>query len=192
MQFFWSNAPWEIVSRDYTALTLNKAFNTTEYNATNVIYANAMEGIGMCQAMEAYNKMNPDKAVSYVLMRATSNYSMKPVKKLANGTWISTKPDADHVNGYAQAITSYSNAMLQLFFNRSETTRKNQPCCIMISENPFFCICYSDQVSKKVWTARHCIWPVQLHNDSLLRRTYDTHRHTPVDLKSLHAISWIS
>lgn len=45
-QFFWSGVPWEFQARNFTAITLNKGFNTTKYQADNVVYSNAMEGIG--------------------------------------------------------------------------------------------------------------------------------------------------
>jgi hypothetical protein len=45
-QFFWSGVPWEYETRNFTAMTLNKGFNTNTYRPENVAYANAMEGIG--------------------------------------------------------------------------------------------------------------------------------------------------
>ena len=45
-QFFWSGVPWEFQARNFTAITLNKGFKTNKYQADNVVYSNAMEGIG--------------------------------------------------------------------------------------------------------------------------------------------------
>lgn len=54
-QFFFSGTPWEITTRRYTAEAINMGygglFNTT---LTQVTYANAMEGIGVLQAIQEY------------------------------------------------------------------------------------------------------------------------------------------
>ena len=46
-QFFWSGAPWDMVSRAYAADALNKALRSSSYDQTNVIGVSAMEAIGL-------------------------------------------------------------------------------------------------------------------------------------------------
>lgn len=46
-QFFWSGAPWDMVSRAYAADTLNKGLRSSSYDQMNVIGVSAMEAIGL-------------------------------------------------------------------------------------------------------------------------------------------------
>ena len=51
-QFFWAGVPWEFESRQFVAQTLNRGFKTNTSTPQNVIYANAMEGIGFSQVRQ--------------------------------------------------------------------------------------------------------------------------------------------
>ena len=51
-QFFYSGVPWERSARNFTAIALNKARNTTKFNQKNVIAIAAMEAIGVGYAVE--------------------------------------------------------------------------------------------------------------------------------------------
>jgi|LauGreSBDMM110SN_4_FD.fasta_scaffold26462_3 hypothetical protein len=44
--FFWAGVPWEWEGRHFAAFTMNKGFKTTKYHENDIVYANAMEGIG--------------------------------------------------------------------------------------------------------------------------------------------------
>ena len=77
------------------------------------------------QAMEAYNEGKKVK-IPYTMMRAASNWSHKPVVNLGKGIWDCADLLPDHIDGYAQAIQSYSNAMLTLMKQR----------CLKVSNNP--------------------------------------------------------
>jgi hypothetical protein len=46
-QFFWSGAPWDMVSRAYVADTLNRGLHRSSFDQTNVIAVSAMEAIGL-------------------------------------------------------------------------------------------------------------------------------------------------
>jgi hypothetical protein len=48
-QFFFSGAPWEYETRNFTAITLNQGFNTDTYQPDAVMFSNAMEAIGFSQ-----------------------------------------------------------------------------------------------------------------------------------------------
>lgn len=90
-QFFYSGVPWEVTSRDYASLALNLAYNVTTYTAANVVYANAMEGIGFLQALEAYNKF-ASKKVPYSIMRGNSDYTHQPIMQVTPGNWTYVPP----------------------------------------------------------------------------------------------------
>ena len=74
--------------------------------------------------MEDYNRVKKTK-IPYTMMRAASNWSHKPVVNLGKGVWGSAPLEPDHIDGYAQAIQSYSNAMLTLLKTRCLKTSKN-------------------------------------------------------------------
>ena len=50
-QFFFSGPPWEYATRQLAALALNTAHDTYSFNASNSLYANAVEGVGFLQVM---------------------------------------------------------------------------------------------------------------------------------------------
>ena len=50
-QFFFSGPPWEYATRQLAALALNTAHDMHGFNASNSLYAHAVEGIGFLQVM---------------------------------------------------------------------------------------------------------------------------------------------
>ena len=94
--------PWEYESRKFTAFVLNKGFKTSKYKTDNVIYANSMEGIGFSQAMEDFNQGKKSK-IPYVMMRAASDYSHKPLVNMGEGVWKAGSLEPSFSSGYAQA-----------------------------------------------------------------------------------------
>ncbi len=73
-QYFFSGTPWEINTRDLAALTINMAFGTN-LTAYDVVYANAMEGIGMLQILEAYNALeSTQRTIPYAIVRGSSDW----------------------------------------------------------------------------------------------------------------------
>ena len=50
------------------------------------------------QAMENFNKGRKSK-VPYAMMRAASNWSHKPLKKISEGVWGYMPLEPDHING---------------------------------------------------------------------------------------------
>ncbi|GAX74441.1 hypothetical protein CEUSTIGMA_g1890.t1 [Chlamydomonas eustigma] len=129
-QFFFSGAPWEYETRNFTAITLNQGFNTDTYQSDAVMYSNAMEAIGFSQVMEAFTlKAGPKKAIPYTVMRSASDYSVQPLRYLGGGNWTYYDLPSDNVDGYAQAIVSYSNAFLTLFKTRCEFMSMSGSIC---------------------------------------------------------------
>lgn len=57
-QFFWSGAPWDMVSRTYVADTLNRGLHRSSYDQTNVIAVSAMEAIGLSSKWMLYADAN--------------------------------------------------------------------------------------------------------------------------------------
>lgn len=57
-QFFWSGAPWDMVSRTYVADTLNRRRHRSSYDQTNVIAVSAMEAIGLSSKCMLYADAN--------------------------------------------------------------------------------------------------------------------------------------
>ena len=74
--------------------------------------------------MEVYNQGKKVK-IPYTIMRAASDWSHMPVVNLGNGIWESSDLSPDNIDGYAQAIQSYSNAMLTFIKQRCLNNSKN-------------------------------------------------------------------
>lgn len=66
--------------------------------------------------------MNPffKLQIPYTFVRSSSDYVHLPLSTNGNGFWseINTVPTVDFVNGYAWAIATYSDVVLNLFFTR--------------------------------------------------------------------------
>lgn len=62
-QFFFSGPPWEYETRQLAALALNTAYDTQRFNASNSLYANAVEGIGFLQVSEEMRCPAPGTAM---------------------------------------------------------------------------------------------------------------------------------
>jgi len=135
-QFFYSGVPWDMTARNYSAVTINLAFNTS-LTAREVIAVSAMEAVGVSQALDAYNALNSTKsAIPYVFVRGNSDWLHQPVKQLDDGTWTYTTPVAvDFANGYKYAIATTSNVVFSVLSARCKklTYPSNALCMYSIS-----------------------------------------------------------
>lgn len=132
-QFFYSGVPWEITARNYTALTINQAFNSS-VTPKDVVAVSAMEAVGVAQAIDAYNALNATKSkIPYVFVRGNSDWLHQPVTKSANGTWTHVSPELPTVftDGYRYAIATTSNVVLSLMSQRcKELTWSTNSLCV--------------------------------------------------------------
>ena len=123
-QFFWSGPPWEWLTRTFSAETLNiAAGGGAKWTAKDVVYANAMEGIGFLQALEGWNGevVAPQSMIPYTMIRGHSNYEHLPVAYTGNDTWGYALPIIEYnlmSNSYTYAIQSYSRSLLTMFKSR--------------------------------------------------------------------------
>ncbi|KXS22044.1 hypothetical protein M427DRAFT_129820 [Gonapodya prolifera JEL478] len=118
-QFFWSGAPWDIITRQYISQVLRPAVPAVNPNATeqDVIVVSAMEAIGLGAALTNYAKLPDGRArppVPFVYVRGNSDYVHQPViYNQTAGIWQQYgNVEDDFANGYAYAIASYSNVVL--------------------------------------------------------------------------------
>lgn len=122
-QFFYSGVPWDMTARNYSALTINLAFNTS-LTAHDVIAVSAMEAVGVAQTLDAYNALNNTKyKIPYVFVRGNSDWLHQPVMQLADGTWTYTESltvDSATVTseGYKYAIATTSNVVFSMLSER--------------------------------------------------------------------------
>jgi hypothetical protein len=80
--------------------------------------------------MENHNRGKANNAkIPYTMMRANSNSSHKPIKRVSAGVWAQSSLEPDFASGYAQAIQSYSNAMLTMMRLRCQKNSKNPKAC---------------------------------------------------------------
>ncbi|KAJ3344216.1 hypothetical protein HDU93_000006 [Gonapodya sp. JEL0774] len=115
----WSGAPWDTLTRQYTAQILQGAVPSVSPNATegDAIVVSAMEAIGLAAAMTSYAKLADGKArppIPFVYVRGNSDYVHQPV--IYNATakiWQQNgEVEDDFAHGYAYAIASYSTVVL--------------------------------------------------------------------------------
>lgn len=120
-QFFYSGVPWDMTARNYTALTINMAFNTS-LTPLDVVAVSAMEGVGVAQAIDAYNALNSTKSpIPYVNVRGNSDWLHQPIEQKADGTWTYTaNVPINFAEGYKYAIATTSNVVFSMLSQRCQ------------------------------------------------------------------------
>ncbi|KAF8058359.1 PSMD9 [Scenedesmus sp. PABB004] len=79
-QFFFSGAPWDMVSRAYIAQTMNAAFGSTDFNQSNVVAVSAMEAIGLSMAVQRYNGLSgANRRIPFTVVRGMSDWLHSPL-----------------------------------------------------------------------------------------------------------------
>ncbi|KAK9811758.1 hypothetical protein WJX72_009569 [[Myrmecia] bisecta] len=128
-QFFYSGPPWEATARNYSALTINQALNTS-LTASDVIAVAAMEAIGLAEAMTKFQRVGGSTQIPFTVIRGASNYLYKPVSHNGAGFWSYGAPFVEDIaSGYAYAIASASSAVLSLFQSRCSANGGTNGAC---------------------------------------------------------------
>ncbi|BDA42288.1 hypothetical protein COCOBI_03-1750 [Coccomyxa sp. Obi] len=129
-QFFFSGTPWDMVARNYTALTLNLANNSTltQYDVTAV---NAEEGIGVSAALDQHNSLKGVPKISYTFVRGASDYLYAPPLQVSPGNWIDNPaaPVANFDTQYRFAIQTTSTLILTFFQLRCQAAGNSAATC---------------------------------------------------------------
>ncbi|EIE20765.1 hypothetical protein COCSUDRAFT_43682 [Coccomyxa subellipsoidea C-169] len=122
-QFFFSGTPWDMVARNYTALTLNLANNSTltQYD----------EGIGVSAALEAHNSLKGVPKISYTFVRGASDYLYAPPLQVSPGVWVDNPavPPTNFETQYRFAIQTTSTLILTFFQLRCQAAGNAASTC---------------------------------------------------------------
>ncbi|KAK9901676.1 hypothetical protein WJX75_007959 [Coccomyxa subellipsoidea] len=129
-QFFFSGTPWDMVARNYTALTLNLANNSTltQYDVTAV---NAEEGIGVSAALDAHNTLTGMPKIKYTFVRGASDYLYAPPLEVSPGVWEDNPavPPTNFDTQYLFAIQTTSTLILTFFQLRCQAAGNSASTC---------------------------------------------------------------
>ncbi|CAM9580913.1 unnamed protein product [Phaeothamnion confervicola] len=127
-QFFYSGHPWEVVAREYAAMTLKEATGMN-YTRHDVIAAAAMEAVAWMPVVQKFNTVSGLPPIPYATVRASSNHLAGAVAKTSDGTWL----DAGHFEedfglGYGYAIRTGSMLVLEMLKGRCLAKKPAKKC----------------------------------------------------------------